>query len=228
MKSLHFFPIQIVTCLLAAFLLTACNGINTGTNSGTHQYKDYKQAVKENDFEAAHDFLEEIYDEFLETWNDNYAGMNYNNDNRANIEAAATKYSQAATYVLSAEARYIIANFEKEAPERIGYLFNEIRIMGEKSDHYAPGGVEEYQQECAKVDCYMQTANCFNQLCDVILNLAILNHNKKLADLALSYYREKGKVTDSWECTMEWYNDDKNAAQERYDKAVADGVFDDL
>ncbi|MBR6190013.1 MAG: hypothetical protein IKQ59_13850 [Prevotella sp.] len=197
---------------------------NHRASSYTKSYNSYREAVKEEDFEAAHELLDEIYEEFQDTWNSNFSDLHYSNNRRAIIESSATKYSQAASYVLCAEARYIISNDVEGALDRIAYLFNEIRVMGEKSDHYAPHGVEEYQQECAKVDCYKQTVKYNNELCDVVLNLAILHHNQQLAELALSYYRENGKVTDSWNCDMEWSYDDRDAALGKYEKAF-EGKF---
>lgn len=172
-------------CCVAVFLLTACgsssskDGEEKISETGGNQKESYRDAVKNNDFETAHEILDEIYDEFLDTWESNYNGLSYENDLRATIELSATKYSQAASYVLCAEARYIISNYPNEALDKIAYLFNEIRIMGEKSDEYYPGGSEEYQQECAKIDCYRQTVKYNNELCDVVLNLAIQHNNKK-------------------------------------------------
>lgn len=204
---------SLLMCCLAICLLTAC-------------YGSYQDACKANDFEAAHKILDEIYDDFQDTWRSNYEGMSYENNKRATIESAAAKYSQAASYVLCAEARYIISNNAEESLDRIAYLFNEIRIMGEKSDHYAPDGVEKYQQECAKVDCYKQTVKYNNELCDVVLNLAILHHNKPLAELALSYYRENGRVFDRFYCIMEWTYEDREKALARYEEAMKEGKFD--
>jgi len=217
-------------CCVAALSLTDCgsssskDGEEKISETGGNQKESYRDAVKNNDFETAHEILDEIYDEFLDTWESNYNGLSYYNDLRATIELSATKYSLAASYVLCAEARYIISNYPNEALDRIAYLFNEIRIMGEKSDEYHTGGSEECQQECAKVDCYKQTVKYNNELCDVVLNLALLHHNKQLAELALLYYRENGRESYG---DMYWSYDDKEAAQKKYDEAVANGTFND-
>ena len=217
MKKIYQFTIG---CLMLCALVACGN-----------KEESYRDAVKNNDFETAHKVLDEIYEDFMDTWESNYDEIEMDNflkssaSVRAKIEAAAAKYSQAASYVLCSEARYIISNYPDEALDRITYLFNEIRVMGEKSDHYAPNGIVEYKKECVKIDCYKQTVKYNNELCDVVLNLAILHHNKQLAELALSYYRENGRVVDSWTCRMGWSYDDKKAAQEKYDEAVASGAF---
>lgn len=206
---------------------------NTGEDVTTRKdnivYATYQEAVKADDFEAAHNFLEEIYDEFQETWESNIGDVGSENhlegETHASsaISSAAMKYSQAASYVLCAEARYIIANIPDEANDRIAYLFNEIRVMGEKVDNYYSDGATHYQVDCAKYDCYIQTVKCNNELCDVVLNLAIQHHNKELAELALSYYREKGKANDG---PIYWTNEDQRAAQAKYEKALSEGKFD--
>lgn len=210
----------IIACLMLCALVACGN-----------QEESYRDAVKNNDFETAHKVLDEIYDDFLDTWESNYGSLEYDRlfhrheSKRGKIVSAASRYSQAASYVLCAEARYLIANDVEGAYDRIAYLFNEIRIMGEKSDDYAPHGNTEYQKECAKVDCYKQTVKYNNELCDVVLNLAIQHHNKKLAQLALMYYRENGREGSGYG-SMVWRDDDKEAAQEKYDEAVANGAFD--
>ena len=186
---------------------------------------NYRDAVNNNDFEKAHKCLDETYEDFLDTWESNIGIVDWRIPllGRSAISSAAMKYSQAASYVLCAEARYIIANIPDEANDRIAYLFNEIRVMGEKVDNYYSDGATHYQVDCAKYDCYIQTVKCNNELCDVVLNLAIQHHNKELAELALSYYRENGEASFG---PIRWRDDDKRTAQAKYEKALSEGKFD--
>lgn len=180
---------------------------------------NYRQAVKNNDFEAAHEILDKMYDDFLDTYESNYDGV-FGPD-RPKIEKAAIKYAQAASYVLCAEARYLISEDKENALERIAYLFNEVRIMGEPATSYYPDGVDDLQQECIKYTCYNQTSIYNNQLCDVVLNLAIQNNNKQLAELALSYYRPNGVIMEgiiTGEGKVRWMYKDKEVALEKYNK----------
>lgn len=201
--------------------LCSCGKKSVKGADGT-EYESYREACKANDFEAAHKFLDEMYNDFLDTWESNIGEVGSENhlqgETRASsaISSAAMKYSQAASYVLCAEARYIIANIPDEANDRIAYLFNEIQVMGEKVENYYPYGAASRKEECAKHDCYTQTVKCNNELCDVVLNLAIQHHNKELAELALSYYRENGKADDG---PIIWTNEDQRTAQAKYEEA---------
>ena len=190
-----------------------------------NEYANYKEAVKDNDFEAAHMFLDENYKEFEDVWNKYYDELDYTNNYRSKIEKAAIKYSQAASYILCAEARYLISNYGEEATERIEFLFNEIVVLGEKvvGTGYHPGGVKDRQEACVKLDCYKQTVKYNNELCNVVLNLAINNHNEELAKLALSYYMQDW--INNWGDDVSWIDSDKEAAQKKYDEAVDSDVF---
>ena len=194
---------------------------NSAGNGETGVFKNYKEAVRANDYDAAHIFLDEIYNDFENTWKYNYDGMHYNNNNRSSIEIAATKYSSAASYILCAEARYLISNDPDGAKERINYLFNERVILGEPVQGlgYHPGGGKSYQEACAKLDCYKQTVKYNNELCDVVLNLAIANHNEELAKVALSYYMQNWVLTDDViGDNVVWQDNDKKSAQQKYNE----------
>lgn len=159
----------------------------------------YKDACKSEDFETAHQVLDEIFNEFEDVWNDNISDMS--SSDRQECEAAATKYSQAACYVLSAEARYLISNNE-DAVDRLAYLLEEIPVMGEEllnNDNYPYRGDASDQIKCAKFDCYRQTVKINNELCNTILNLALKNGNRQMADLALSHYKDNAKVINFYE-----------------------------
>ena len=187
--------------------------------------EDYKKAVKENDFEKAHDILGEIYDNFEKVWNDNFSGLEYDNDNRTKIEVAATDYARAASYILGAEVRYLISEKPDMANDKIEYLFNEMVILGEKvpeGSPYSPGGVKERQEICAKYDCYKQTIKYNNEVCDVVLNLAIKTKNQELAELALSHYLDNGVLVDAGITnTIKYENADEKKAKEKFYKAFS-------
>ncbi len=202
----------------------ACGGSNNKSEEDKNKSESYTymDAVNNNDFESAHKMLNELYADFQDAWESNYVGMKP--ANREIIESAAEKYARAASNILCAEARYIISEYPDEAFDRLSYLFNEIRVMGEKSDQYAPNGDTPYQQECAKVNCYRQTVKYNNELCDVVLNLGLTYNNKKLSELALLFYRENGHP-DQTNYTVRWSYDDKETAMEKYREAVNNNYF---
>ena len=217
---------SLVVCVLLLVMPNACV-INSDGTRKTEVFKNYKEAVRANDFDAAHNFLDEIYNDFESTWKYNYYDMDYNNNNRSRIEIAATEYSSAASYILCAEVRYLISNDPDGAKERIDYLFNERVILGEPVHGigYHPGGVKSRQEACAKLDCYKQTVKYNNELCDVVLNLAIANHNEELAKLALSYYMQNWVLNDNHiGNNVEWVDNYKKSAQQRYDEAFGKEV----
>jgi hypothetical protein len=205
------------TSLNFLFSILLISLIASCSSNGSGNEKKYRDAVKNGDFEAAHEILDNMYDEFMDIYESNYP--NPSSSDRAKVEAAATKYAQAASFVLCAEVRYLISENNDMAIDRIAYLFNEIRIMGEPASSYHPGGVAKLQQECIKYTCYNQTSIYNNQLCDVVLNLAIQNDNKKLADLAISYYRPNGIIVEDilhGEGDVVWEYRDKDAALKKY------------
>lgn len=200
-----------------ALLITAIIGLGVATLCGCGKSVSYQEACRANDFETAHKCLGEIYENFLNTWNSQIGNAvesrdKFRNKYKSRIVSAAMKYSSAASYVLSAEARYIIANYPDEANDRIAYLFNEIQVTGEKVNSYESTRPEDI----AKYDCYIQTVKCNNELCDVVLNLAIQLQNKELAKLALSYYRENSSTSLTY---VYWSDKDKAAAQAKYEEA---------
>lgn len=187
---------------------------------------NYKEAVRENDFNKAHECLSNIHEEFANCWDELYPELDSGNNYRDEITVKASRYSEAATYVLGAEIRYLMSTNSEEAATRIKYLFNELEdLRGDKGTGkgYHPHGVKSHQQECLKLDCYKETAKCNNALCDIVVDLAILNDNKELAEYALTHYMEKWEL-DEYKDVI-WNNSDLSAAGEKLRNAVQNGAF---
>ena len=161
--------------------LASCSGLNNS---------DYRKSVKEGDFETAHAILDELHDEYEKVWAENYPKLDYDKkDLRAEIEAAATKYSNAASYVYGAEVRVIAAEYPDDAVNLIENLFNEMQLLGEKVPNgtgYYPGGVPDLQQICVRFDCYKQYVKYINAVCDV--TQIWLSKNKMRVLLNLLYH----------------------------------------
>ena len=183
--------------MCALLIVTACGGLSTVKSD------DYKTAVKDNDFEKAHDILAELYGHYEEVWNENFPKLNYTNDElRSEVEVAATDYARAASYIYCAEVRYLVSENPDIALERIEYLFNEMESLGEKLPEgtrfdLGPGGDKKEFQTCIKFDCYKQQVKYNNEVCNIVLNLAFRNKNKELADIALSHFLDNG-VLENW------------------------------
>lgn len=190
---------------------------------------DYKSAVSKNDYESAHQIVENLHADFLKVWEEKYPDMDHNNDNRAEIEAAAEKYTKAAEYVYCAEARMLIAEGGDNS-SKIVYLFNEVSKVGEKvpsGTGYYPGGVRDRQENVLKINCYRSYVTCINSLCNTIVDLAIDAGNKKLAMVALTHYLPDVVIVDGG--VMNTYLTYKEASKiealQKLEMAAENGLF---
>lgn len=176
--------------------LVSCSGSkHSSSNRG-----DYKTACQEGDFEEAHKILDELHYEFVETWNENYGSIDWKNDNRSKIEAAAKDYASAATYVLGYEARYMINSHEDNLEARLNNLFSEIEPMGEKlieGTEYHPKGVNYLQQACAQFNCYKEYVAIVNSLCKTIYSTAQQTDDSDLQNLAESHLLDTPSLIDN-------------------------------
>lgn len=219
--------INLFTGVLMAIFFVACNN----SNSNDTNYSSYQDAISANDYEAAHKFLTNLYNDFIETKNDNFVDMG--SEEREKIQLAASNYSSAARDILCAEARFLISEKSDIANDRIEYLFNEIKMIGEKvpaGSELHPGGYQPYQEICLNYYCYNQTVSYNNALCDIILNLALRDKNEDLAKIALSHYLNRGITKEEGYDDVVYYDSsERKKAKEKYEKNFGnyDGVFAD-
>lgn len=183
-------PFCSLLAIVATLMLTACGGYGD----------DYRAACKDGDFDAAHDILDRLHSRYDDVRAECYGSMKWNNDGRARVEAAASKYGTAAKHILTTEARYLISNNDPdEVGDMLVNLFNELQPIGERlpeGTEYHPGGVTDLQQTCADINCYKEYVAANNALADVILDLAIHNSDDDLGAVAMTHYLDEPVLVD--------------------------------
>ena len=218
--------------LINILILGSCIGFNVGvfwgigwlwtqmnTKYGT-KYETYQDACRENDFEAAHIFLDHLYVEYGAAVEHN-TGFTTKQDGE-NITSAARDYCFAAECVCSAELRYLASLNEDMAWTRAVALVKEMPVVGRK---FAEGTYSTSNDgKCYFIESYQYYVDLRNHLCNLLLDLAIDNKNQEIAEKVLKCYCENCR--EEYGLYYIYYNmDDLKAAQKKYDEAVASGAF---
>ena len=204
----------------AMFTLCGCGG-----KYGT-KYETYQDACRENDFEAAHIFLDRLHVEYGDAVKNN-TDFSYGlfSDDGNNITNAARDYCLAAEFVYSAELRYLASLDEDMAWTRAVALVKEMPVVGRK----LPEGTKHLMTkngDCYFIDSYQYYVDLRNHQCNLLLELAIDNKNQEIAEKVLKCYCENCVLSKSPGSNYMYYDiDDLEAAKEKYDEAVASGAF---
>ena len=170
-----------------------------GLSDRKKEYESYREACRDGDFDAAHKFLDRMKED-VEDWD------------------SEQKYREAEDYVFNYEVNALVSQNSEEANTRIIYLLNEIPIEGTKQ----PIGDTEYGGSV-----YGNSCNRFNIKLNQIMELAISLGNQDIAKKILPLYKED-EIMDSkrtYKIAAYTYNT-RDAAQAKYDEAVASGAFD--
>ena len=118
MKTKTFFMYALILAIGLSF--ANCNGNKLGILDTISYDGDYKKAVKEGDFEAAHDIIEKIHDEYVETLGKALSEENEENEEIDNsLKIISKKYFAAIDYVYSNEISSILTNGDDQAAARI-------------------------------------------------------------------------------------------------------------
>jgi hypothetical protein len=183
---------------LLVFFIPLLQCCSCGTGNDYVYYSDYRDACKNGDFEQAHERLDELYDNFIQVWNENIVDRRpksrwkwkrnpSNYDERlANITTAATEYCAAARYIYTTEAKVLTKENSEDAVGPIMSFFSEFQMIGEVvSDGCRWGDYEEMDREC-----YKEYVKAVNAIADAILDLAIQYKNEKISTIALEHYMD--------------------------------------
>lgn len=217
-----------VRILFRVLILLAFTALlsNCSLNSDNKE-DDYRIAVADNDFQKAHQIVGKIHSDFMNTWEKEYPNMNLKR--RAVVEAAAEKYAAAVKFVYCSEARYIIAE-DIDCCKRISFLISEVTCIGERlrpgTYLYFDGDFQDMATDCAQFNCYRLYTECVNELCNTVMDLAIASKNKELAGVALSHYVENCYLNGQTVKSAEYHFLDRENAQEKFEEAEANGIFD--
>lgn len=113
--------------------------------------------------------------------------------------------------------------------------------VGLHARHYADRDVDGNNQDKVSHFQYSDNVADYNRQCDNVLSIAIASGNQYLAQKVLACFKEKpvfvegspttdikapnGKQIDCLQCYMYYSDEDKKAAQKKYQEAVASGSF---
>ena len=201
--------IKLAVSCVAIFMMTACIKTN-----------NYRDAVNNNDFEKAHECLDDLYSSYEDAVRNN---TDFLRDSGNIIEGEAEGYCIAANYVYSAELRFLADMDNDESWRRALSLVKEMNVVGRKypknKENIWPDG------SCYFIRCYQRYIELRNRQCDILLDLAIDYNNQDVAKKVLRCYCENCKTTDDLPSLVYYVKDDIDAAKEKFDEAVASGAF---
>lgn len=224
---------QIIMLCAMSIAIASCGNSTPSGNESKVDYKgDYRTAVQNGDYEAAHKIIKQLRMDFEEERAEQFAkGEEFGEDERMSVEYKAQTYFEAIKDVYCSEVMYLMSDNNPEVDTKIIFLLNEMPNLGIK---YEEGkklyfmGYPEAQKECLNYFLYSESVRCNNTVCDKILSIAIAMKNDKMAKLALSQFKDECMtVLNTWGTDCVRYNSNtKDEAQRKYHEAVQNGVFD--
>lgn len=209
MKPFYF--IQLCLCMSIFVLMNSgCSSDSKVKGADGTEYESYQQAVRKMDFEAAYVFLDRI---------ENKKGK----DNE--------KYINARDFIVSHEITYLASLNTKESTKRVLYLLTEIRPESKKipTGKLDTGEPSDKSSDRKKIDTYSLEVKNYNKQCHSIIDLAIAELNKELAQGVLTCYVPTIIIESSMEkvpfyaClheiyTIKYSNDDYEQAVSKFNE----------
>lgn len=200
------------------------------------QYETYQQACRANDFEAAHEFIDLIYNKLVKVIEETDPSGTYSALN-SSMEYEK-QFQSAEDYVFKQEMMYLMSNGDEQSSDKILYLLTELQVLGEPLNE---GMNDYYDADCLPQRLYSQYVKRFNSHCDQILDLAISQNNEYLAKKVLGMYKKNidifkggsdvqtpdgtwakkapdGTYVDGNHCYVKYLDSDKEAAEKKYKK----------
>ena len=156
--------IWIITALIVIAVIVgrcACSHDETSPN-------EYIEAVNENDFEKAHEILDNLYATYLQ----------YPND-----EATAHRYWTAAEYIYKAEMQWLLPQHDTEADRRFIYTLDAFNPVGAEPVANYDYGLSEHNKKYKQFGSYCTFAEEYNKLCIELIKISLRNENLPLAEL---------------------------------------------
>ena len=214
---------QIIMLCAMSIAIASCGNSNPFGSKG-----DYRTAVQNGDYEAAHKIIKQLGMDFEEERAEQLAkGEEFGEDERMSVESKAQTYFEAIKEVYCSEVMYLMSDNNAEVDTKITFLLNELPNLGIK---YPEG--REYrwgvpQDQYLNYFLYSESVRCNNIVCDKILSIAIAMKNDKMAKLALSQFKDECMtVKEGFENRVRYNSNTKDEAQRKYHEAVQNGVFD--
>lgn len=191
MKRIYFLAV----CCLTICMLMACDSKKTNSSeeegitvkgADGKEYTSYQAACRAQDFEAAHEILDILYDKYLEGYG---VASDYED---ISLEKVRAKYQAACGYIFKQEMMYCLSDGSEQASDKVLYLLSEIPVEGvphpEGSYYFHdvdPGfsdGKEHYT--------YYSWVRNYNGYCTQILDLALSQNNAYLAKKVIGMYKQ--------------------------------------
>jgi len=202
--------------LLAIMRIASCS---CACSHSDKENNDYVQAIKENNFEKAHEILDEYYKDLIK-------------NNNSDLYHASDKYSErywaAADHIYKAEMNYLLSENDPEANKRMIYTLANMNIVG---DVVKDGEHISYNQ-IHRCENYSTFTKRYNRICDEILKIAIFYKNQDMAEQIIKLYKQDNDFEHEWcgktdkyiaHITNSWSS--RDAAQKKLQEAIDNGEF---
>lgn len=173
---------------------------NCSCSNDKNSSKEYINAVNKEDYNKAHEILDNLYAAYIEY---------------PNSAKRAQKYWTAADYIYKAEMQWLLPQNDIEADQRLIYTLDAMNPPGiEPMGNYIYG-LTEHNQKYEKFASYCTFAEEFNKLCLELIKIALRNDNVSLAETTLLMMKVcYTKINDGDTYRYEPNDADKSRGQE--------------
>ncbi len=239
-----------LTAVIALCIVSACGGNNnagsdkTGSDKNTG-YATYKEALANNDFEAVHKIIDQAEADLAKCESASGERMFGDSErekleqefaNQYGFEASKEDIDNVKKEIFDKEIKYLAADGSSEACARLAFLFTDYEIKGTR----LPSGLRDYDE--GYHNPYSASVNDYNSKLNMVLDLAISQDNKELANKVIKLYKENmeifkggsghktkdgryveiapdGTEVDGDHCYVTYNYKDKEAAKKKYEEA---------
>lgn len=192
--------------MCAMLVFTACSGSDNNSNDNETGYATYKEALAANDFESAHKIIAQAEADNVKLGEKDF-------EKKYGIKYIGKGIEAAKEEIFDKEVKFLAANGSPEANARLVFLFSDFEIKGKK----LPVGLNSYYYVNNE---YPKSVSIFNSKLSMVLDLAISQDNKELAQKIIKLYKEN---MDVFEGGHGHSADDKNGHR-RYFEIAPDGT----
>lgn len=196
----HFFKkvFELTSFIIVVTLLTCCGNV------------DYREAVRNKDFDDAHKALNQMVKDYERVWEEHGPGLAvdnafYNHTHYTTIYQETSKLVDAIKFVVNAEAREILASkiSNEERINKLEQMFNSIPMVGEKLPSGTPcseTGFSSSKSNLLKANGYILSSNMVNELCDMISQSAIEKYSnndaQEIVKLVNEHRMQPARIVD--------------------------------
>ena len=200
-------------------LLASVSIIGVACSHGNNKNDgDYVAAIRENNFELAHEILDDLYVDLIRS----------NSNNSFDADKYSERYWAAADHIYKAEMNYLLSENDPEANRRMIYTLANMNIVG---DVVKDGEHISYNQ-IHRCENYSTFTKRYNRICDEILKIAIFYKNQDMAEQIIKLYKQDNDFEHEWlnetdkyvaHITNSWSS--RDAAQNKLQEAIDNGEF---